>query len=482
MKDKKRFKYEGRDASDIKKRRDQTGGAFDSFTNPAIPRYKVGEGENNLRILPPSWDINGPFGNNWGIEIWLHNQIGVDKSSYLCHKKMNNEECFLCEARKDVAEDDDDDAKALAPGKRILTYVIDREDEKSGPLVWAMPWTLERDIQSRSQDKKTGESYLIDHPEEGYDIYFTREGKGLKTKYLGVDLARGDGTPISDNEKRQQQWLDFISENPLPDILKFFDNEYLKGVFMGKKSRKDEDDVDADKEEKEDKGSRRGRRSDDNEEDERPKRSRRDEPEEDERPKRSSRDDEDETPKRSRRDADEDERPKRNKDDDEDPPKRSRRDDPEDDDPPKKRRSDDDEDSPKKRSRDDDNDPPKKRSRDEDEDPPKRSRRDQEDESEDDDPPKKRSREDEDEDERPSRARSAETKKPRDGGARSAERDRTDEDEDPPKKRSRDEEDDDPPPKKSSRNEDEDDPPKKSSSERAKASMKRLQRNQRDDD
>lgn len=243
-----KFKYRGRSAETVSARAKQTGGSYDSYLNSSLSFLKVKEGSNELRILPPTWDIDGPWGDNWGIEVYVHRDIGPDNGVYLCLDKMREKygnttvptklgKCPLCAARHELPEDDADALKALKPGKQILCYVINRDAEKEGPLVWRLGWQLERDIQIRSQDKKTGAVIEIDHPDHGFDVSFTREGAGLKTKYVGVDIAR-DESPLSEKEVRQQKWLDFITDNPLTDALVFYDADYLEQVYMGKKGRK----------------------------------------------------------------------------------------------------------------------------------------------------------------------------------------------------------------------------------------------------
>lgn len=275
------FKYRRRDASAVKERANQSGGAFDSYTDPKIPRYKVQDGDNDIRIMPPPSDIDQErWGQNWGIELWLHSGVGSDKSSYLCIDKMERKPCALCERLRDL--DDEDLIDKLKAKKRILCYVIDREDENVGPQLFSMPWTLEKEISGRCIDKKTGEILYIDDPEEGFDVAFTREGKGKKTKYGGEEIAR-DSTPLCDNQKTQDKWLQFITDNPLPDTLKYYDDEHLRKVFAGQKSRDDDDDDDdKDKDREEERSTRR--RPKEEERSERPRRGGRSKEDEDERP------------------------------------------------------------------------------------------------------------------------------------------------------------------------------------------------------
>lgn len=284
------FKYRKRDASAVKERANQSGGAFDSYTDTKVPRFKVQDGDNNIRILPPPPDIDQErWGQNWGIELWLHGGVGSDKSSYLCVDKMKGKPCALCERLRDL--DDEDLIDKLKAKKRILCFVIDRDDEGVGPQLFSMAWTLEKEISGRCIDKKTGEILYIDDPDEGYDVSFTREGKGKKTKYGGEEIAR-ESSPLCDNQKTQDKWLQFISDNPLPELLKYYDEDHLRKVFAGQKSREEDEDGDKDKDERPTR-----RRAKEDEADERPRRSKKDEEEErEERPRRRGRDEEEERP------------------------------------------------------------------------------------------------------------------------------------------------------------------------------------------
>lgn len=433
------FKYKGRDSKAVKKRSEQSGGSFDSFTSSTFPRYKMQDGANNIRILPWTWhDEEEKWGNNWGIEVWLHNGIGADRNSYLCPNKMKGKHCPLCEARLDFG-DDEEKANALKPGKRVLAMVIDRDDEKVGPQVVSMPWTLERDIQALCLDDKTGEALQIDHPEEGYDVSFRKDGKGLKTKYIGIKIARSE-SPISDSEKEQDKWLDLIEEDPLPSLLVFFDADHMDSIYDGKRSRADDDDDD-------DKKGKRGERS-----------------------SRKAKDEEDEKPSRRKASSKDEE------DEDDKPKKRGRADADEENEKPSKRRAKD----------EDEDDPPF------DKDEKKSSRKGKADEEdEDDDKPSRkratRDKDEEDEDEKPSRTR--ETRKSRDADEEEDEKpkkrkpaDDDDEDEKPSKSRGRASRDDDDSGsdrkraggKAKDEEEDEDD-----TSSRAKASVERLRKSSR---
>lgn len=309
----KGFKYRGgrRTVEEVSRQSKQSGGGFDSYLDPECTFLKVREGDVQLRILPGTWEVEGDAPVPWHYDIWVHYNVGPDNGVYLCPAKMKNESCPICDAR----HDNEDDADALRVSRRVLAWVIDRDNERAGPQVFSIPNTLFRDICNHSIDKKHDEVILIDDPEQGYDIMFTREGSDKKTKYTGVEVAR-EPTSIHEDEKKQEAWLDFIADHSLPDMLVFFDAAHVEKVLYGRAERKGRDDDDdkpprrsrlrsEEDEEVEDRGgSRRSRARDDD--DDRPSRaSRRDEDDEDDRkpPRRSRASEPDE--------EEEDERPTR---------------------------------------------------------------------------------------------------------------------------------------------------------------------------
>lgn len=245
---KNEFSYRGerRTTEDVTRRSRQSSGLYDSIIIGDVTRFKVKEGENTVRIMPPSWspDEDEKWGNSWEIQVYLHYGVGPDGGAFLCLDKMNGEPCPVCEARRDAADAEERDA--LAPSWRALCWVIDRDNEKAGPQIWDMPATLFRDINARSIDKKNNSVILIDAPgppdseEDGYDLIFTREGTNLKTKYVGVEVMR-DPSPLHESEKTQKRWLDYIKENPLPAILLFQTAEYINKVLSGRAPKAAED-------------------------------------------------------------------------------------------------------------------------------------------------------------------------------------------------------------------------------------------------
>jgi hypothetical protein len=379
--------YTPRDPKKIKERAEQTGGRFDSPFKDNTDMFIPKAGDHTVRILEPTWDEH----DHYGYDIWVHSYVGPDSSTYLCLAKMKGKPCPICDAAREAkSAGEEDDAKKLAHTRRVVVWVIDRDDDSDPtiPKIWSMSWSQDRDIAALCTNKRTGKILLIDHPHEGYDVSFKKTGQGLQTKYIGWQIDR-DPTPISDDDRELERIREYIQENPIPTMLKFYSTEYLEKMISGTAEKKDDDLDDengseSDNEEREakqdkDHDAKRSRgRSDDDEPEEKPRRgSKRDDDEEiDEKPDRSR----SRKPDRSRSRDDDEERPTR---------QRSRpRDDEGEDDPPAR--------SPRKRDEEDDEATPKRASS-------KRGKDEEEDEipfDEDEKPARKRGRGDEEEEEK----------------------------------------------------------------------------------
>lgn len=379
------FSYKPRSEKAVKERAEQTGGKFDSPFKSGFDTYRPKVGDNLIRILPPTWEGDH---EHYGLDIWVHGYVGPDNGTYLCLQKMKQKPCPICEAAKECKDaGENDEAKKLEPRRRVLVWILDRDGENpNDPVLYSMSWTTDRDIAALCHNKRTGKILLIDHPDDGYDIQFKRKGTtATNTEYYAWQVDR-DSSPICDASKDQEKIIEFIQDNPLTDILKYYPADYLEKVMNGANEQKDPD---ADESEDDD-DKPRSRKDDDSDDEEEDKPRRRrdddDESEDDDKPKKSKRvrsDDDDEDT------AEDDDKPKRGKRDDDD--------DQEDDDPPRSRRGkneDDEEDkderpSKGKRSRDDDEEEKEER--------PRSRRRDDDDGEEDDRPSRKSRRSDDDE-------------------------------------------------------------------------------------
>ena len=228
------FKYEKRSADAYKKRATQTGsGSRDQIFEDGVKLFQAEDGDNIIRVIPPTWEDPEHF----GYEIFVHYNVGPDNAAYLCPQKMKGEACPICEERARVEGDGDEDyLRELKPSKRVVIYLVNREKEKEGAMLWAMSWTLDKDLCKLVVDKRTGEVYQIDDPDDGYDVEFTREGKGLKTKYSGLAIGRKP-TPLDCDAA-----LEHAVSHPIPELLVYYDYDHILAAFSGKKAKKDDDE------------------------------------------------------------------------------------------------------------------------------------------------------------------------------------------------------------------------------------------------
>jgi hypothetical protein len=238
-KKKRKFKYQQRSKEDLRKRQIRGSGLWDSTFLDQFQVWKPQEGKHRLRVLPATW----PGASHYGFDVWTHFQIGPDKQAYLCTQRMKGDTCCICEERRKASGIDEKYAKALTPARRVLMWVIVRGKEDEGPQLYSMPKTMDEDITTLSEDE-SGECLWIDKADKGYDIIFSRTGTTKEnTKYSGVKVAR-KSTPLSDDEEEMDAWLDFITENPLPDVLRYYDQDYIERVFSGGSAESADEDED----------------------------------------------------------------------------------------------------------------------------------------------------------------------------------------------------------------------------------------------
>jgi hypothetical protein len=236
-----RYEYRPRDRADVTKRSEARGaGDFDRILSDAVKMWSAASGNNCFRPLPPTWE----GAKHYGLDIFVHYGVGPDRATYLCLQKMKGEPCPICEERarvlrNDPSKDDEEYAKQLEPKARVLIYLVDRESEKDGVQAWAMPWGLDKDYCTLSEDKRTREIYEIDNPESGYDLEFRKSGEGKKTKYESPALSRRS-SPLGKSE-----WLDFAVDNPLPSMLVYYDYDHIKRAFDGGGGQRSDRDGDS---------------------------------------------------------------------------------------------------------------------------------------------------------------------------------------------------------------------------------------------
>ena len=225
------FNYRPPSAEELRERATRRG-TRDSFFSAGVQFFTPKVGDNILRILPPPPDRRDEW-KAYGITLYVHYGIGADEAAYLCLDRMRGEPCPVCEERaKAKAEGEEELVQELRPVQRVAVYIIDRDQEGKGPLLWNMPSTIDSDICGRSVDKKTGEVYAVDDPANGYDVTFTREGQGQTTKYKSIEIARRP-SPLSEDEDVSARWLQFVCDNAIDDKLILHDYNHIKNALSG---------------------------------------------------------------------------------------------------------------------------------------------------------------------------------------------------------------------------------------------------------
>lgn len=225
-----RFQYNARTPEQVRERAQRAIGGKDSFFSSEVQFFTPRVGDNNVRILPPPVDADW---GHYGLNLCVHYGIGSDQSAYLCASKMKGEPCPLCEERdKATSAGEEELADALRPNYRVAVYVIDRAQEAKGPLLWSIAAGLDKDITKLCIDPANGEVLNVDDPNDGYDLNFTREGEGMKTKYKGIQFSR-KSSPLSDDPEAAEAWLAHAAEHRIDTCLQYFDYDYVSKVFEG---------------------------------------------------------------------------------------------------------------------------------------------------------------------------------------------------------------------------------------------------------
>ncbi len=205
--------------------------------------FRPKDDANKIRILPQTWKMGEA--EHFSYKVWMHAGIGPDNGQYLSLHKMKDEDDPIRDERARAVRDGDEDyARKLEPRDRQVVWLIDRNADDPQPQLWILPFNVDKELAVRQIDED-GQVIAIDDPYDGYDVTFRKQGKGLKTRYIGIDVSRRP-SPISDDDDEVDEILAHISENPVPDCLLFRTYEYINKQFGGKGKDKDVDRDDDD--------------------------------------------------------------------------------------------------------------------------------------------------------------------------------------------------------------------------------------------
>ena len=268
---------------------------LEALSKMDIASYKAGANENFVAIVPPLEEDS-----YFGKRVYVHYDIGVDRSAVLCLSKMFDKPCPICEERSRLEKsegrrgrddsDIQDEINALRPSVRYLFWIVDMTNDRTkdeGVQLYDAPKRINIEIISLSVNKRTGELLDISSVKDGKTLVFIRKGKAMKdTKYSGFELE--------DRKPLRKEWLEQVL--PWDEVLKEYSYDEIAqecGDFgeeePTRRSRHPED---------EEEPTRRSRHT---EEEEPARRGRHTEDEEEEPTRRSRHSEEEEPPKRGRR-------------------------------------------------------------------------------------------------------------------------------------------------------------------------------------
>ena len=223
------FQYRQRTPDAWNKRANQQGSNYAGVIQDRFNVFGAKEGENAIRILPPTWENPEHYGH----DIWVHFNVGPEGGTVLCLSRMKHQPCPICEWQAKAETAGREDAKDYKPKRRVAIWLIDKKAEKpeDNPAIWTMGWTTDRDISVVCKDRESGQLYMIDHPTAGYDVFFNKSGKGDQTKYIGFSISRRESSV-------EQKYLDFVVQNPIPAALLWRTYEEIQFLFEGEAAPK----------------------------------------------------------------------------------------------------------------------------------------------------------------------------------------------------------------------------------------------------
>lgn len=155
-----------------------------SYIDPAIAQYRLVDGDNCIRLVPPLAD--DPLGDQWGFNIWVHFINGY----FVCPRTFDRRaHCSICAAATQMRREDPELAKQMTGSCRTLIWVLDCNKVAQGELrLWPAPVTLVNSFLKLAKNRRTGELISIEDPEVGRAIFFEKTGSRLQTRYDSIVL------------------------------------------------------------------------------------------------------------------------------------------------------------------------------------------------------------------------------------------------------------------------------------------------------
>jgi hypothetical protein len=242
------FQYSQRSAESVVEQRNRQSSRFDMALT-GVTMYRPYTGENMIRILPPSWtelqiDKSGKTIEHYAYQVWLHKWVGTAGGTYPCLSQMRGESCPMCDEWQALRRSgDNENAKQMGVKEQWLFYLLDRKsDQRDKPVVWSIS-KMQDDEMVDAARGFNNETIFPDHPDAGYDLRFRKvllNPREPKTaRYSGYQFAR-DPSPIHDDPHVTNEILAWIEAHPIPDMIKYYDADYMESQLMGTAPAPDE--------------------------------------------------------------------------------------------------------------------------------------------------------------------------------------------------------------------------------------------------
>src|SRR5213078_1791596 len=127
---------------------------------------------------------------HYGLRLKVHRNIGPHDRQYLCLKEnptSPHNRCPICEELFELGPRASTEEKSsLRAGDSVIYYILDRDAEKEGLQVWQTSAKNDSEIAAQAINPRSKAVINISHPDDGYDVEFTRTGTTRNnTRYRG---------------------------------------------------------------------------------------------------------------------------------------------------------------------------------------------------------------------------------------------------------------------------------------------------------
>ena len=205
-----------------------------AYARPEFEVFEPGPGDHAIRIIPPLQD--DPWADAFFLTIrthWLGRTI-------LCPASIRqlNRNCPVCqeffERRKqgDIPQEINGISGVIRHLMWVWVVPLQGQQPEMKPKVYPCPDSLLDSILRAARDRITKRFLNFLDPQQGGLIVFTKEGQGLSTKYVNVELDKNP-TPIPDQVLQQivtwQEALIVPSQQELEQMLE----DYLSRLDVG---------------------------------------------------------------------------------------------------------------------------------------------------------------------------------------------------------------------------------------------------------